>query len=47
MGIETLGFIVGVIGAVLVKASMGEMRRPPGLPALGSIPGPGTGKSRA
>jgi len=30
MAIETVGFIVGIIGAVLVKASMGEMRRQPG-----------------
>jgi hypothetical protein len=30
MAIETLGFIVGIIGAVLVKASTGEMRRPSG-----------------
>jgi hypothetical protein len=30
MAIEMLGFIVGIIGAVLVKASMGEMRRQSG-----------------
>jgi hypothetical protein len=29
MEIETLGFVIGMIGAVLVKASMGEMRKPP------------------
>jgi hypothetical protein len=27
MDIETVGFIVGIIGAVLVKASMGDMRK--------------------
>lgn len=26
MDIETLGFVVGIIGAVLVKASAGDMR---------------------
>jgi hypothetical protein len=34
MDIETMGFVVGVIGAVLVKASMGEMRNPSALPEL-------------
>ncbi|HEY7560311.1 MAG TPA: hypothetical protein VIH18_36520 [Candidatus Binatia bacterium] len=26
MDIETVGFVVGIVGAVLVKASMGDMR---------------------
>ena len=34
MDIETLGFIVGIIGAVMVKASMGDMRTQPGHPEL-------------
>ena len=34
MDIETMGFIVGIIGAVLVKASMGEMRNQSGSPEL-------------
>jgi hypothetical protein len=34
MDIEGLGFVVGVIGAVLVKASMGEMKKQPGLTDL-------------
>jgi hypothetical protein len=29
MDIESLGFLVGVIGAVLMKASMGEMKTSP------------------
>jgi hypothetical protein len=34
MDIETLGVVVGVIGAVLVKASMGDMRKRPAFPEL-------------
>jgi hypothetical protein len=29
MDIEGLGFVIGIVGAVLVKASMGEMRKGP------------------
>jgi hypothetical protein len=29
MDLETLGFVVGMIGALLVKASAGTMRNPP------------------
>jgi hypothetical protein len=29
MDIETLGFAIGLVGAVLVKASMGNLRNPP------------------
>jgi hypothetical protein len=29
MDIEWIGFLVGMIGAVLMKASMGEMKTPP------------------
>jgi hypothetical protein len=31
MDIEGLGFVIGIVGAVLVKASMGEMRKGPAL----------------
>jgi hypothetical protein len=34
MDIETMGFVVGIIGAVLVKASVGDMRNPSALPEL-------------
>jgi hypothetical protein len=31
MDIEGFGFIIGIVGAVLVKASMGEMQKRPAL----------------
>jgi hypothetical protein len=34
MDIETMGFVVGIIGAVLVKASVGDMRNPSALREL-------------
>jgi hypothetical protein len=34
MDIETLGFAIGLIGAVLVKASLGNLRAQPAYPEL-------------